>query len=65
MLKLGHLTWAIAKFSGEKFTESVYQKVVPDPFLILVNSPKQLMHASNSFENKTFWKRIIKKAYKA
>ena len=54
MLKLGHLTWAIAKFSGEKFTESVYQKVVPDPFLILVNSPKQLMHASNSFENKTF-----------
>ena len=54
MLKLGHLTWAIAKFSGKTYTENVYLKVVPDPFLMLVNSPKQLMHASNSFENETF-----------
>ena len=42
----------------------MHQKLVPDPFLILVNNPKQLLHAKNSFENKIFWKRIIKKALK-
>ena len=25
------------------------QKLVPDPFLILVNNPKQILHARNSF----------------
>ena len=44
--------------------ENVYQKLVPDPFLILVNSKKWQMHASNSFENNIFWKRIIKKLKK-
>ena len=29
--------------------------------LILVNSPKQPVHARNSFENEIFGKRIIKK----
>ena len=37
------------------------QKLVPDPFLILVNNPKQPLHARNSFQNKIFWKRIIRK----
>ena len=42
-------------------TENVKQKVVPDPFLIFVNNPKQPLHASSSFKkNKVFWKRIIK-----
>ena len=36
-------------------------KVVPDPFLIMVNNSKQPLHARNSFKNKTFRKRIIKK----
>ena len=27
------------------YTENVHQKLVPDTFLILVNSPKQPMHA--------------------
>ena len=31
-----------------------------EPFWILVNNPKQLMHAGISLENKIFWKRIIK-----
>ena len=30
-------------------------------FLILENNPKQPLHARKCFENKTFWKRIIKK----
>ena len=32
-------------------TENVHQKLVPDPFLILVNDPKQPLHARNSFKN--------------
>ena len=30
------------------------QKLVPDPFLIFVNNPKQPLHAENSFENAIF-----------
>ena len=44
--------------------ENVYQKLVPYPFLILLNKPIQPMHARNSFKNKVFWKRIIKKPLK-
>ena len=43
-------------------TENVHKKLVSDPFLILVNNPKQTLHVRNSFENKIFWKRIIKKS---
>ena len=35
-------------------TENVHQKLVPVPFLILVNNPKQPLDAINSFENKIF-----------
>ena len=38
----------------------MHQKLVRDPFSILVNNPKQPLHAINSFENKIFWKGIIK-----
>ena len=38
----------------------MYQKLVPDLLLILVNNPKQPLHVVNSFEIKIFWKRIIK-----
>ena len=30
------------------------QKLAPDPVLILLNNPKQLLHARNSFKNKVF-----------
>ena len=40
-------------------------KASPRPFLILVNNPKQSLHAINSFKNKIFWKRIIKNAWKS
>ena len=33
--------------------QNVHQKLVPDPFLILVN-PKEPLNARNSFENKIF-----------
>ena len=41
------------------------QKLVPDLFIILVNNPKQPLHARNSFKSKIFWKRIIKKPLKS
>ena len=31
--------------------ENLHQKVVPDPFIILVNNPKQPLHARNFFKN--------------
>ena len=31
------------------------QKLVPDPFLILVNNPKQLLHAGHSFKRIQFF----------
>ena len=40
--------------------ENVHQKLVPDFFFIVVNNPKQPLHARNSFKNKVFWKGIIK-----
>ena len=33
----------------------------PDTFLLLVNNTKQPLHSRNSFKNKIFIKRIIKK----
>ena len=45
----------------EKTMQKIPQKLIPDPFLILVNNPKQPLHARNSFTNRIFWKRIIKK----
>ena len=41
-------------FYEKNYAENVQQKVVPDPFLILVNTPKQSLHARNYFKNKTF-----------
>ena len=45
----------------ENHAENKYQKLVPHPFLILLNNPKQPLHVRNSFKNKKFWKSIIKK----
>ena len=44
----------------ENHAKQVDQKLVPDPFLILGNNPKQPLHAGNSFQNKIFWKRVSK-----
>ena len=41
--------------------ENMQQKLVPNLFIILVNTPKQPLYARNSFKSKIFWKRIIKK----
>ena len=38
----------------ENHTEYIHQKLVPDLFLNLVNSPKQPLHVRNSFKNKVF-----------
>ena len=45
--------------------ENMNQKLFLDPFLILVNSPKQPLHALNSYKNKIFRKKIIKKFLKS
>ena len=45
-------------FNKEHFygnhAENGNQKLVPEPFFILVNNLKQPLHARNSFENKIF-----------
>ena len=38
----------------ENNAENVDQKLVPEPFFILLNSPKQPFHARKSFKNKIF-----------
>ena len=59
-------TWSIDRvlnnehLYGKKNAENVHQMLLRDSFLIQVNSPQQLIHARNSFENKIFWNRIIK-----
>ena len=40
----------------------MHQKQVTDPFLIMVNNPKQLLHARTSFEN--ILKEDYQKAFK-
>ena len=47
----------------EKHAGNVLQKLAPDPFLILLNNPKQSWHARNSFKNKVFWQ-DYQKAFK-
>ena len=41
-------------FLWKNQAEDVRQKLVPDPFLILVNNPKQPLHARIYFKNKIF-----------
>ena len=38
----------------EKSLANVNKKLVPDPFLILVNNPKQPLRARNSFKKTIF-----------
>ena len=45
----------------EKSCTKCAPKASPRSLLILVNNPKQTLHAWDSFENKIFWKKIIKK----
>ena len=52
-------------FYGKNHEKNMHQKLVPNSFFILVNNPKQPLHARNSFKNKIFWKRIIKNPLKS
>ena len=36
------------------YIKLMHKKLAPDPFLILLNNPKQPLHARNFFENKLF-----------
>ena len=53
-------TWPIDRvlnkehFYEKNHAENVQQKLVSDPFLILVNNQKQPFHTRNSFKNKIF-----------
>ena len=44
----------------ENHTGNMHQKLVPDPFFIIVKNIKQALHARNYFKNKIFQKGIIK-----
>ena len=35
------------------------QNIIPDHFLILINSLEQVMRARNSFQNKVFWNKPV------
>ena len=48
----------------ENHAKNVHQKLAPDPFLILLNNPKQPLHARNSFKNNIFWKKDYQEALK-
>ena len=48
----------------EDHAENVLQRLVPDPVLILVNSPKQPLHARNFFLKKDILKEDYQKTLK-
>ena len=50
----------------KKHAENVNEKLIPDPFLVLVNNPKQPLHTRNCFTNHIFWKShiILSKSFK-
>ena len=43
----------------EKSCKKYAPKAGPRLLFILINNPKQSLHARNSFKNKIFWKGII------
>ena len=43
-----------------KIMQKMHQKLVTNPFSVLVNNPKQPFHARNSFENKIFERGLSK-----
>ena len=53
-LKLCQLIEHEGTFLWKNHVENFHQKLVPDPFSILVNNLKQPLHAKNLFENKIF-----------
>ena len=55
-----HFVWYLEK----NHAKNVQQKLVPHLFIILVNNPKQPLHAINYLKSKILWKRIIKKPWK-
>ena len=48
------IEYYIKNISWKNHAENEQQKLVPDPFLILVNNPRQPLHARNSVKNKIF-----------
>ena len=42
----------------------MHQKLVPDSFVILLNNPKQPLHARNSFRKKDILKEDYQKPFK-
>ena len=49
LIKYGTFLW-------KNYPQNIHQKLVPDPFLVLVNNPKQLFHSRNSFRIRYFEK---------
>ena len=52
--KKGMTLKSIKNIFMEYHAENVHQKLVPNPFFILVNNPKQPLHARNFFKNEIF-----------
>ena len=54
------IEYYIRKFLWKNHAENMNQKPVPDPFLILVNNSKQLLHARKG----SFFEKDCQKAFK-
>ena len=50
-LKLCQLSIKSGTFLWKNQAENVHQKLVPEPFFILINNTKQPLYARNSFKN--------------
>ena len=58
------VNWQVIKIRSicmKKYAENMRQKLLPGPFLILVNNWKHPLHARNFFTNQILWITIIKK----
>ena len=61
ILKLSQLIeYQIREILMEKFAGSIHQKLVPDPFLILVSSPIKPIHAKKHLKIKYFERGLSK-----
>ena len=61
-----YFIWYLEKESTSDIETWSFDNVLNNPKTQnVLNSPKYVMHPRNSFENKIFWKRIIKKPLKS
>ena len=56
--------YIVGTFSWERHAEIMHWKPVQDPFLILVNNPKQPSHTRNCFKNSRYFEKVLSESLK-